>query len=468
MVVGELAESADLLVVGAGPGGYVAAARAAQLGRTVTVVDRGAPEGGLGGACLHVGCIPSKALIELAGAYEHARRPRVGGLELDGARVDLPAFQAWKRAIVERLATGVENLLAAQGVELVTGALRFNKPDQAVVALPDGQSRYFEFEQALIATGSRPASLAPLPFDGERVLTSTDVLGLDRVPGSLAVVGAGYIGLEIGQALAKLGSQVSVIEAADRVLPALDEALAEPVMRGLARLGVEVHLSSVVVGLDGDDLAYANEEGRGTVPAERVLVAIGRVPNTDDLGLPAVGVPVDDAGLIAVDERMLASASIAAIGDVTSGPALAHRASAQGIVAAEALSGVPAAFDPAGVPAIVFTDPEIASVGLTEQQARAGGFDVAVTTVPLAASGRAATIGEDDGFTRVVADRSDDRVLGVQMVGPHASELIAEATLAIEMVASPEDLRGTIHPHPTLSEGLHAAAARLAPRPARR
>lgn len=457
MVVGELADSVDLLVVGGGPGGYVAAVRAAELGRSVVVVDRGAPEGGLGGACLHVGCIPSKALITMADAYALTQRGAVMGLQADGARVDLEIFQGWRRAVVEGLRDGVETLFRRHGVRHITGSLRFNRPDRAAVILPDGQSDFLEFEQAIIATGSRPAVLPALPPDGRRVLTSTDALALERLPESLAVVGAGCVGLEIGMAFAKLGTRVSVIEAMDRILPTVDASLTGPVLRSLDRLGVDLHLSSVAQELDGNDLVYRGPEETGRVAAEKVLVAVGRVPNTDDLGLPAVGVAIGAEGLIPVDERRMATPRIAAVGDVTHGPALAHKASAEGIVAAEALSGRPAAFDPSAIPTIVFTDPEVASVGLSEGDAKDGGLDVAVATATLAASGRAATLGTGDGFTRVVVDRSTDRVVGVQIVGPHASELIAEGGLAVEMLASPHDVLGTIHPHPTLSESIHGA-----------
>ena len=456
MVVGEIAESVDLLVVGAGPGGYVAAARAAKLGREVVVVDRGGPEGGLGGACLHVGCIPSKALIELAHAREQTARMEPAGLSAGPVAVDLVRFQAWKQAIVDRLAGGVEALFERHSIRRVTGHLRFNKPDRAAVLLPDGNVMFLEFEQAILAPGSRTVELPSLPFDGERVLSSTGALALTQVPDTVAIVGAGYIGLEIGIALAKLGARVSVVEALDRVLPAVEQDLTRPVMRTLTRLGVEVHVRCLASRLDGSDLVLASPEGERLVPAEKVIVAVGRRPNTDDLGLVAAGVPVRPDGLISVDEARRATPRVAAIGDVTAGPALAHKASAEGIVAAEALCGLPAAFDPVAIPAVIFTEPEIAYAGLSEAEARAAGFEVAVATSALGASGRAAMLGARDGFTRTIIDVTSQRVVGVQVVGPHASELIAEGTLAIELLAAPDDVAGTIHPHPTLSESFSA------------
>lgn len=458
MVVGEMAEPVDLLIVGAGPGGYVAALRAAELGREVTVVDRADGEGGTGGACLHVGCIPSKALIELADAYHRTQAMTARGLRVPGAIVDMVAFQGWKQSIIDTLAGGVDGLLERHRITRITGDLRFTRPDRAAVATVDGSSRFLEFSQAIVATGSRPAALSVLPVDGERIITSSGALALDTVPSCAAVIGAGYIGLELGTALAKLGATVTVVEACDRILPAVDEPLTRPVARNLDKLGVNVLLSSQAVGTDDRHLIIKRPGGEQRVPAEKVIVAVGRQPNTDQTGLDRLGVTVDSAGLVPVDERRLVTSRIAAIGDITSGPALAHKASAEACVAAEALCGRPTAFDPMAIPAVIFTDPEIATVGLTEAEARHAGLDVAVRSSGAAANGRAATLGAGDGFTRLVVDRGTDRVVGAQIVGPHASELIAEAALAIEMMASPTDLFTTIHPHPTLGEGLHAAA----------
>jgi dihydrolipoamide dehydrogenase len=460
MVVGELAEPVDLLVIGGGPGGYVAAIRAAQLGREVVLVDRGGPAG-LGGVCLHVGCIPSKALIELATAVRRTRELEPAGLTIGGLEVSLERFQAWRDELCAGLARGVGELLAAGGTRVVHGDARFNRPDRVVVRTPEDRVLFLEFEHAIVATGSRPIELPGLPFDGERVLDSTGALALTAVPESVAVVGAGYIGLELGTALAKLGARVTVVEALDDVLPTVDAALSAPVLRRLRELGVDVRLGSTAERLDGEALVVRGPDGEARVPAERVVVAVGRAPNTGELGLAAAGVPVGEDGLIAVGEDMRATERIAAIGDVVAGPALAHKATAEAAVAAEALSGRPAAFDATAIPVVVFTDPEVASAGLSEAEARDAGMDARVATFPLAASGRAATLGARDGFTRVVADAATDRIVGVHVVGPHASELAAAGTLAVELMAAPGDLAGTIHPHPTLSEGLHEAAELL-------
>jgi dihydrolipoyl dehydrogenase len=464
MVVGELAESVDLLVIGGGPGGYAAAIRAAQLGREVTLVERAGAEG-LGGVCLHVGCIPSKALIELAAAAQRTRELEAAGLQADGVAVSLERFQAWRGELCASLARGVQELLAGGRVRIVHGHARFNRPDRVAVETPDDRVVFLEFEHAIVATGSRAIELPDLPFDGERVLDSTGALALTAVPASVAVIGAGYIGLELGTALAKLGARVTVVEALDRVLASVDAALAAPVLRRLRALGIDVRTGSTPRRLDDSTLVIAGPDGEDRVKAERVVVAVGRAPNTDDLGLAAAGVAVGSGGLIEVGEDMRAAKRIAAIGDVVAGPALAHKATAEAAVAAEALSGMPAAFDARAVPVVIFTDPEIATVGLTEAQAREAGLDATAATFPLAASGRAATLGARDGFTRLVTDVATDRVVGVHVVGPHASELVAGGALAIELMAAPGDVAATIHPHPTLSEGLHEAAALLVGQP---
>jgi len=453
-------KSTTLLVIGGGPGGYVAAIRAAQLGRSVTLVDRGGPTM-LGGVCLQVGCIPSKALIELADLAHRAREWQPAGLDVTGASVSLERFQTWRADLCGGLARGVGQLLTAGGTRVVHGHARFNRPDRVAVRTPDDQVLFFEFDDAIVATGSRPIELLGLPFDGERVLDSTGALALTEIPESVAVVGAGYIGLELGTALAKLGARVTVIEALDRILPGVEESLTAPVLRRLRALGVDVRLATTAVRVDEGALVVSGSGGEQSVPAEKVIVAVGRVPNTDELGLELAGVRVGPGGLVEVGADLRATEHIAAIGDVVAGPALAHKAMAEAGVAVEALSGAPAAFDAEAIPVVVFTDPEVASVGLSEAEARDAGLDVRVATFPLTASGRAGTLRERDGFTRVVADAATDRVVGVHAVGPHASELAAAGGLAIELMAAPGDVAGTIHPHPTLSEGLHEAAEML-------
>jgi dihydrolipoamide dehydrogenase len=463
MVVGELAEGIDLLVVGGGPGGYAAALRAAQLGRKVVLIDRDGREG-LGGACLRFGCIPSKALIELAEAGHRARALKVAGLNA-AVDVDLARFQTWKAGTVTGLSKGVETLLRRGGVRVLAGTVRFNKQDRAAVATPDGNVTFLEFRAAVVATGSLPVSLAALPRDGVRVLDSADLLALKEVPARLAVVGSDYIGVELGTAFAKLGSQVTLVESLDRVLPDMDHAVGRLLLRSLRRLGVEVLLNTEVLRLEDGGLIVRTGAEERLVPADHFLVAAGRRPNTEDVGLATAGIVLADDGTVPVDASRLATRHIAAVGDITAGPALAQKAMAEAEVAVDALSGRRASFNPATVPVVIFSDPEVAAVGLTEEQARATGMEVTVAQFPLTASGRAAILGAPDGFARIVVDREQDVVVGVLLVGPHVSELAGEATLAVEMGASAEDLAATIHPHPTISESLREAAAMSVDRP---
>ena len=464
MVVGEMAEGIDFLVVGGGPGGYAAALRAAQLGREVVLVERDGAAG-LGGTCVRAGCIPSKALIELAGVRHHARSFEVAGLHAGTLNVDLARFQIWKDGIVEDLSHGVETLLRHERVRVVSGTATFNKPNRVAVALPDGNVTFFEFHSAVVATGSVPVELSVLPRDGVRVLNSTDVLALTEVPASVVVVGAGYIGVELGTALAKLGSRVTIVEALSSVLPGMEPAIGRVILRSLKRLGIEVLLGVEVMGPDASGLVILESGAERSVDAECIVVAVGRRPNTGDIGLGATGAHLSPDGTVQVDASLLAARGVAAIGDITSGPALAHKATAEAVVAAESLSGLLSKFDPSVVPAVVFSDPEVATVGLTEDAARALGMDVMVAQFPLAASGRAATLGAPEGFARLIVDRGQDAVVGVHLVGPLVSELAGEAALAVEMSASPEDVAGTIHPHPTISESLHEAALMLVGRP---
>lgn len=461
MVVGEIAEAVDLLVVGAGPAGYAAALRGARLGRDVTLVDRDG-EAGVGGVCLRVGCVPSKTLIELADVTHRVAR---SGLVTGKFTVDLAAFQRNKAHIVGDLTGGVRGLLRDAGVQLIGGRLRFTRPDQAVVETIDGQARFFQFQDLVLATGSRPVSLPALPRDGEAILDSTDALALDALPGAVAVVGAGYIGIELGTALAKLGASVTIVEQADRILPGIGSALARPVSRRLRELGVEVLVEASAQGHSGRVLTVRRGEEFLDVKAEKVIVAVGRTPNTDDLGLDRLGVTAGPDGLLSVGPDRSVRPHVAAIGDITAGPALAHKAYAEAGVAVEALCGHRVAFSPSVIPAVVFSDPEIATVGPTVEEARAQGIDVLAVSVPMAANGRAASMGARHGYGQLVADRDSGIVLGVHLAGPHVSELIAEGALAVEMGATLEDLAETIHPHPTVSEHLQEVARSAIGRP---
>jgi dihydrolipoamide dehydrogenase len=457
MVAGEIARPVDVLVVGGGPGGYTAAARAVELGRQVVLVEAAQ----LGGTCLNVGCIPSKALISLAHDLDRARHRVAAGTGLVGALdVDLGAAQKWSAGIVDRLRDGVGTLL--RGVEVVAGTARFVGRDRVAVEAED-HVEHLQFRDVVIATGSRPAALASLPFDHVRILDSTDALAVTVVPDDLVVVGGGYIGVELGTAFAHLGSRVTIVEATDRILGEFDDDVVAVVRRRLDRLGVGVLTGTTVTGDDGASLTLDGGDGPGEVRASCVLVAVGRVPNTDDLQLEDAGLAVGADGRIAVDRQQRTEVpSIYAIGDVTPGPALAHRASAQGRVAAEAMCGEPAEFDQL-VPLVAFCDPEVAAIGTGERAAREAGASVVVGKGSFAVNGRALTIEQAEGLVKLVVDADVGFLVGAQVVGPEASELIAELTVAVECALRVEDLLGSMHAHPTLAEAV-IDAARMARR----
>ncbi len=454
--MGSLRQEARVVVVGAGPGGYVAALRAADLGLDVVLVDeRERP----GGTCLLEGCIPSKALIHAVGVARAAQEGQTFGLDVEGVRLDVQRLRAWKDAGVDRLARGVAALLKRRGVEVMRGRARLDGPHSLQVF--GSEVAGVDFRHAIIATGSRP--LVPQGLEG--AWTSREALDLPEVPERLLVVGGGYIGLEIGSVYAGLGSRVTVAEMAATLVPGADGDLSRLLHRRLTRRFEAILLETRAVLMEPrGDAADVTLETRGESRVERfdrVLVAVGRRPNTDDLGLERAGVRTDDRGFILVDEQRRTSVPhMFAIGDVTPGPMLAHKASREAKVAAEVLAGRPSALDNRAIPAAVFTDPEVAWTGLTEREATAQGVPVQVTRFPLTALGRAWTMGEADGFVKVLHEPDPWRVLGQAIVGPFASELIAEATLAIEMGATIEDLAATIHPHPTFSElTLEAAEA---------
>jgi dihydrolipoamide dehydrogenase len=458
MVVGELTLDTDLLVLGGGPGGYVAAIRAAQLGLDVTLVEKEF----IGGICLNVGCIPSKALISMSDLAYRAQHAQDAGIHVEGLRVDLPQLMRWKQSVVDRLTGGVRQLLEGNGVNVVRGTGVFTSPHEVRVQ-GEYESQRIRFQKAIVATGSRPVELGVLPFDHELVCDSTDALAWTELPQHLLVVGGGYIGLELGTVYRKLGSQVTVLEATPNLLPGTDPALVRVVARRLSDLGVRVELRTQAKGVrrEGSRAVVEAEGPNGplTLEADRVLVTVGRQPNSQGLGLEAAGLRPDDRGFLPVDaERRTQVPHIFAIGDVAGQPLLAHKASHEGKVAAEVAAGRPSAYDVRAVPAVIYTDPEIASVGLTEAQAKEAGYDVVTGRFPMAALGRALTTGESEGFCQVVADRSTGELLGLHVVGAEASNIVAEGGLAIEMGATLEDVALTIHAHPTMPEAILEAA----------
>ncbi|GMA50204.1 dihydrolipoyl dehydrogenase [Alicyclobacillus contaminans] len=456
MVVGEFTEDIDVLVIGAGPGGYVAAIRAAQLGKSVVIVDKAE----LGGVCLNRGCIPSKALISAAHHYEAAKQSPFPGVETT-AQLDFAKVQAWKQTVVDKMTGGVKTLMKGNNIRVVAGEAIFTSTNEVRVS-SEYEGQRFRFNDCIIATGSRPIELKALPFS-QRVISSTEALALDHVPESLVVVGGGYIGIELGQTYAKFGSKVTIIEGTKSILPLFDEQLTRLVARNLKKYNVDVFTNALAQSVEETDkdvtLTFKVGDEEKKVTAEYVLVTVGRRPNTDDLGLESIGVKMTDRGLIEVDSQCRTSVPhIYAIGDIVPGAALAHKASYEGKVAAEAIAGHPSAVDYRCIPSVVFSDPEIASVGLSEQEAKEQYGDIAVGRFPYAANGRAVALGADAGFVRLIADKATGVLVGAQVIGTEASNLIAELGLAIEMSATLEDIALTIHAHPTLGEMVMEAS----------
>jgi dihydrolipoamide dehydrogenase len=454
MVMGSLSQETEVAVIGSGPGGYVAALRLADLGKEVILVEE---RDRLGGTCLLEGCIPSKALISAVELTEAARNAERIGLSFDNLRLDHQRLRKWTDSVVDGLAQGIDGLLKRRGVEVVQGRAQFAGNRKLII---DGGGS-IEFQHCIIATGSSLSNLPP-GID-PTVWSSADALQLSQVPETLLVVGGGYIGLEMGLVYAGLGSRVSIAEFFPRLLMGADFDLVDIMVKHISGRLEEIMVESKVASIEPTNDGFAVQiEQDGQQQARQfaqVLVAIGRQPNTSDLGLENTGVVVDERGFIETDQECrTAEPHIYAIGDVTHGPMLAHKASREGKVAAEVIAQHDASFDNRAIPAVVFTDPEIAWTGLTEREAAEQNIEVTVGRFPLAALGRARTMGRAEGLVKVISDPQTNLVLGVGMVGPHVSELIAEGTLALEMGATLEDLMVTIHPHPTISEAIMEAA----------
>ncbi|MDB5423987.1 MAG: lpdA [Phenylobacterium sp.] len=454
-----------ILVVGGGPGGYVAAIRAGQLGLDCVLVEADR----VGGTCLIRGCIPSKALIHAASQFaemvETSHRPKFGIRLSAPPQLDMKDTTAWKEGVVDKLNSGVEALLKRAKVTVVRGWATFSDARTCTVETAEGPVKIVA-ENVVLATGSVPVGLPGLPFS-DAVMSSTEALALQALPKRLVVVGAGYIGLELGSAFAKLGSQVTVVEAADRILPQYDAQLVQPVQAWLKAAGVELHLGAKARGIEsagkGQALRIETADGKSlALPADKVLVTVGRRPNVQGWGLEAMGLAMDGAFVKVDDQCRTAMRGVFAIGDLVGEPMLAHKASAQGEMVAEIIAGKARRFDPTAIAAVCFTEPEIVTIGRSPGGTDDAGEPTITGLFPLQANGRALSMdaGGQGGFVRVVARKSDHRVLGVQAVGAHVSELSAEFALALEMGASLEDIAGTIHVHPTLSESFHEAALR--------
>jgi dihydrolipoamide dehydrogenase len=448
----------EALVIGAGPGGYVAGIRLGQLKKRAMVVERDKP----GGICLNVGCIPSKALINAAKYYDKLRHGADIGIMADNLRLDMPKMQTWKGEVVTKLTSGVKTLLKANGCDYRTGSARLLSRNSVELTEADGGKVTIQADNIVVATGSRPIEIPGFKFDGNRIVDSTGALDFAAVPDRFVVIGGGYIGIEIGTLYAKLGAHVTVVEALPSILTGNDPDIVQVVSRKLKKLGVEVMtgakakswseaggLAKVVVDVEGKDV---------TIDADKVLVAVGRRPNFEGLGLEELGVKIE-RGFITVDKRMRSNVpGIYAIGDVAGQPMLAHKASREAEVVAEVIAGHKSEFDVRAIPAVIFSDPEVASAGITADEAKQRGRDVKIGKFPFVALGRAIANADTDGFVKVIIDAGTKEVLGIHVVGNGASDVIAEAALAIEMGALADDLSLTIHAHPTLPEAIMEAA----------
>ncbi len=447
----------DAVVIGAGPGGYVAAIRLAQLGKKTALVERES----LGGVCLNWGCIPSKAFIAAGNLVDEIRGAADRGILVSEPKVDVAKLRAFKEGVVKKLVSGVGALEKGNGVEVLKGKATFVGPN-AVEVDAGGEKTRIEAAAFIVATGARPIAIPGFAY-GKDVWSAKEALDLPEVPGRLVVIGGGVIGLELGTVYAKLGSKVTIVEALPALLTGVDPEAVRIVQKGLRQRGVDVHLNGKAKGLDAVAGALSvriEVDGKEqAIPADKVLVAVGFRPNTEGIGLEAAGVKLDAKGYVQVDDQLRSSnPAVFAIGDIVGPPFLAHKASKEGEIAAEVIAGHRSARDWVAMPGAIFTDPEVATVGLSEEQARAKGLDPLVGKFAFAALGRAIAIDHTEGFVKVIADRESKLLLGVTMVGPEASDLIAEATLSLEMGAYVEDVALTVHAHPTLAEAFMEAS----------
>ncbi|NSL50715.1 dihydrolipoyl dehydrogenase [Calidifontibacillus erzurumensis] len=458
MVVGDFPIETDTLVVGSGPGGYVAALRAAQLGQKVTIVEKE----NLGGVCLNVGCIPSKALISASHRYETAKHSKDIGIYVENIKVDFEKVQEWKKSIVDKLTNGVGALLKGNKVDIVKGEAYFVDAN-SVRVMSEKSAQTYNFKHAIIATGSRPIELPNFKFS-KRVLDSTGALQLAEIPKKMIVIGGGYIGIELGTVFANFGTEITILEAGGEILSGFEKQMSAVVKKRLKNKGnVEIYTKALAQNVEetetGVKVTFEAGRDRKTVEANYVLVTVGRKPNTTEIGLENIGIKMTERGLIEIDKQCRTSIpNIYAIGDIVSGPPLAHKASYEGKIAAEAIAGQPSEIDYRAIPAVVFSDPECASVGYFEHEAKEKGIDVMTAKFPFAANGRALALNETDGFIKLVSRKSDGLLIGAQIVGANASDMIAELGLAIEAGMTVEDIALTIHAHPTLGEMAMEAA----------
>lgn len=454
-------KKSDVVVLGGGPGGYAAAFEAADRGLSVSLIDI---EPNPGGVCLYRGCIPSKALLHVAKVLTDAREAEYFGIKFDSPRIDLDRLRESKNEIIEKLTSGLGQLAKARKINYVEGRGNFEESTRIRVTAKNGSEQYIEPRHTILASGSRPATLPSITLDSPRIMNSTSALEVESIPENLLCIGGGYIGLELATVYATLGSQVTIVEMLPKLLMGADADLVKVLHERMSKICHAIHTSTKVVAIKEDKkglrVTLENADGQQrTQTFDKVLVSVGRKPNSSGLGLQSTKVEVDDRGFVKVDAQMrTADPHILAIGDVVGNPMLAHKASHEGRIAAEVLAGMKSAFQPNAIPAVVFTDPELAWVGITETEAREKKIPIQVARFPWSASGRATTLHRSDGLTKIITDPDSRRILGVGIVGPSAGELISQGTLAIEMGALASDVEMTIHPHPTLSETVMETA----------
>lgn len=450
----------DILVIGSGPGGYAAAFRAADLGREVTLVDK---DPTLGGVCLNRGCIPSKTLLHIAKVLEEAESLKKMGVTFTKPTIDIDLVRDWKNKVVSQLSGGIGQMAKARKVNTVQAEATFLS-DNEVQLKSESSTEIITFDYCVIASGSSSSIIPGIPFDNENILTSKTALDLKKIPESLLVIGGGYIGLEMGTVFSALGSSVSVAEFLPNLLPGADPDLVKPLARKLKKEFSEIHLSTKITKVEQAksgvmDVTMEKNGEEITKQYEQVLVSVGRKPNTEKMGVDKTNIKVNEQGFISVDKYQQTSVkNIFAIGDIVGNPMLAHKATHEGKVAAEVICGLPAAFDAKAIPAVIFTDPEIAWVGVTETEAKESGIPYEKGEFPWAASGKSLALGRNEGRTKILFDKDTKRTIGVGIVGPNAGDLISEGALAIEMGADAEDISLTVHPHPTLGETFANAA----------
>ena len=446
---------AEVVVIGAGPGGYVAAIRLSQLNKKVVLVDNDK----LGGICLNYGCIPSKAMIYASEFLDKIKKSDKMGIKTGKVTMDFRKMQEWKDGIISKLNKGIDALCEENNVIVVKGTAFFEKSNRIKIS-NDHNISFIDFEKAIIAVGSKPVELPNFKFDAKKIISSKEALNLEEIPKNLVVIGGGYVGLELGTVYAQLGSKVYVVEMEKQILPGFDKSIVNVLQKNLEKLGIEVYNNSKAEKIENNKVVIkSKKDGEKLLDADKILVAVGRRPNTKNLGLENTKVKLDKGDFIMVDNNLRTNnKNIYAIGDVSTGPMLAHKASRQGKFVAEVIAGNKDSYENIVVPAVIFTDPEIATVGFSEKEAKDKGIEIKIGKFPFSVSSRAMTRNKTEGFVKVIANKKNGKILGVQIIGSEASNLISEAALAIKMNATLDDLALTIHPHPTLSESLMEAA----------